>query len=594
MNIQAIENVNQNRKCNDPLNPSGQPSPEHPPLSPVTDDHLERLALLQSKELRAALAAREDVLNPSPGASATEEITPSSRGSATGNGEQQCGDTPNGNGRREIQVASVWPERGHISDEHLREIGDPFICNREGSLVIDWDPHYWTARYAHETLVTYYPGEGKFYSYDKATGLWSAESKAQLRLELAKYLRKYSQALEQRVLSDKRSPYRLNEVLNDLEAHALAPEGFSRPPMGVLHVKNGMLDLNSSPPTLRDFAHTFYSTYQIPFTYDDTARCPDFLDKLVRPAMSDEDVKMLQLFCGQFLLGRNIFQNFLVFSGPGGSGKGTIERIIRAVIGQRNIKPLRTSLLGERFELDDLGKASLLIGADVDDRFLFERGANVIKALVGGDELASEKKGGAKSVVVGEVNILILTNSDLQLRVKGDNEASAWERRMHIIEFTRRAAKQIRDFDRVLLLQEGSGILNWMIDGAMEILSMSEFPVTDEQKERVTRILRASDSLRIFVDTRVRPQDDARITVEELLDAYESFCDEQRWEAKPRRQVQKALGPLMAEIHKANRRNDIVRDGGAKRGFKHVRLTTPADHVNGACCSDVEDQESDK
>ena len=69
------------------------------------------------------------------------------------------------------------------------------------------------------------------------------------------------------------------------------------------------------------------------------------------------------------------------------------------------------------------------------------------------------------------------------------------------------------------------------------------------------------------------------ITVTELMTSYYEFCEERGWHPMSTSEVNAQLPRHMLEIHKAARRNDIVRGDKTPRGYKHVRL---AGHVGGA------------
>ena len=77
--------------------------------------------------------------------------------------------------------------------------------------------------------------------------------------------------------------------------------------------------------------------------------------------------------------------------------------------------------LNDRFELFRYLKKNLLVGVDVPGQFLSEKGAYVIKGLVGGDWFDAEQKCGTGSFPFqGNFCILITSNSRLQVRLDGD------------------------------------------------------------------------------------------------------------------------------------------------------------------------------
>jgi hypothetical protein len=124
--------------------------------------------------------------------------------------------------------------------------------------------------------------------------------------------------------------------------------------------------------------------------------------------------------------------------------------------------------------------------------------------------------------------------------------------------------------------EEGSGILNWFLLGAVRLAERARtgkrWPLTPEQQKRVDVLLAESDSLRAFVGSRVTRDPATSLTVDEIVGEYENFCADLAWAAMTKALAERGLGPLMMEIHRAAKRNDIQRGSSNKRGFMGVRL----------------------
>ena len=78
----------------------------------------------------------------------------------------------------------------------------------------------------------------------------------------------------------------------------------------------------------------------------------------------------------------------------------------------------------------------------------------------------------------------------------------------------------------MLLKEEGSGILNWAIEGACKLLKNGgQIPRPEEQTKRIKELLLESDSVRSFVETQLVKAPMGRVTSEQLYSAYLRFCD---------------------------------------------------------------------
>lgn len=478
-------------------------------------------------------------------------------------------------------LTSPWNEPAEDAMARLvQDFGTPFYYNGEDAngerKIAEFNYHYWAAQFAFENLLVYEPSANQFYGYVESRGIWCWKTEAAVRDQIAAYLLDYGRKLNQPILETHRTPERLSGMVVALKARCERREPFRKRGQ-VMHLANGMLHLDTDPPQFRSFSPLYFSLHQCPVPFDPEAVCPTFLSDLVFASMDWEDAQLLQLMGGLYLTGRNSWQKLLILTGTGGAGKGTLARIFQHLVGMENVKQLRTHLLDDRFELDNLDQVSLLVGSDVEGDFLSCKGAKVIKALTGGDPLTMEAKGGRKRDVPGEHNILITCND--RLRVKLDGDESAWKRRLLIIQFDRQAPCKIDDFERFLLEHEGSGIVNWFVIGALRLRELSrqrqDIPLTLAQEERIETLLAESDSLRLFVKQCVRRSPEMSATGDELLAAYENYCSVKGWVTLPRKRFEQQLGPLMMEFHQAAKRNDLKRGNTAKRGFMHVEVVQP-------------------
>ena len=177
--------------------------------------------------------------------------------------------------------------------------------------------------------------------------------------------------------------------------------------------------------------------------------------------------------------------------------------------------------------------------------------------------------------LLGEFNVLITSNTRLHVRL--DADSGAWRRRLLIVDYERPpTGKPIPNFDRRLVESEGPGILNWCIDGALQLLHELEnygsVQLTEAQMKRVDALLSESDSVRHFVSESVVKSSGTDVTVSELQTTYHNFCEEQGWQAVTVRQFENQVSDIMMEIHRVAKRTDIKRNDKNQRGFAHVGL----------------------
>ena len=320
-----------------------------------------------------------------------------------------------------------------------------------------------------------------------------------------------------------------------------------------------------------------YSRNKSPFTFDAAAECPRFLEQLIYPAVNPDDADLLQRWAGLALFGYNLPQRFLILDGTPNGGKGTLVRIIQALVGLENTYELRTECLKERFETYRYRAKTLLIGPDVGGGFLMEKGASRLKVLVGGDPISGEGKGlNGDFPMFGTFNMVMTCNSRLRIRLEED--AGAWRRRLLIVRYENPPpAKRILDFHVPLLREEGSGILRWALAGFVklqeEFAERGDFVLTDAQRGRIDSLLAESDSLRIFVRERLERHEHGDITTGEFQQAYAEFCADKGWNSLPITIVERMAADVMLDEWQVAKNHCIERDGKkSNRGWKRVKL----------------------
>jgi hypothetical protein len=220
--------------------------------------------------------------------------------------------------------------------------------------------------------TVYLPAENRFWTYSPDEGVYIETREAVLLTRLSRLLLEASRACDGAVTKKLEFGFRDSANLVGVVKHAqglLAKphDFFDRGLTEFIPCRNGMLRL--SDRELLGFSPGYRRRNKLGVAYDSTAKCPLFLDTLMRPALDSDDLDLLQRWCGLALVGENIAQRIMLLTGTAGGVKGTFIRVLVGVIGAGNVGALRTQLLGEPFELGRLLGKTLLYGADVPDDF---------------------------------------------------------------------------------------------------------------------------------------------------------------------------------------------------------------------------------
>jgi len=463
-------------------------------------------------------------------------------------------------------------------DPIVAEHGDYFIIKDDGTVEINEVAV--DAKFATEYHVFYDGLIDSFRQYAPDTGHFPPIKEAALKWPLAEFLMKLAKASAAEAFISKRTNSRLSALINLLKGWtAAAKTTFST--RNLIHVGNGMLDLSGEEPKLLSFDPRYRSTRFCPFRYNPAARCDRFLAELLQPAVSQENIDLLRRYFGAALFGSNQAQRLLIAHGSAAAGKSTLVKILETIIGHENVAHLRTEHLGGRFETHSYLGKTLLAGKDVPGDFLSQRGAKMLKALVGDDQHEAERKFAGKHQFNGDFNVLVTSNCRLRFTFEQEEDEEAWRRRLLVIEFVRpKIERRIPNFADELLREEGEGILAWAISGAVdhrkELAEGGDYKLTPSQTDHINALIAESSSADAFVRGQIQKHAGAQVTVQELEEAYFRFCEARGWRPFSARQFEHVLSPLMLKVYHAHKRTDLKRDTHWARGFKNVALVKEA------------------
>lgn len=463
------------------------------------------------------------------------------------------------------RATSLKSKKDAIEEAH----GDYF---RIGKSSVKLNARAIAERTAVEHHVAYSPENESLNQFQKSTGLWVPIDDHVAHGLVSDQLTKLAEEKNVPEVLYLRNTSNSSQILSHVRAqHRMAKPNPEE--TFLLPVANGLLDLSGDAPTLRDYAGQDYITQKGPVNWNKKAKCKRWIDELLRPGLEhDDDISLLQRVLGSTLVPGNPAQAIVLISGVGGSGKSTAVSVYEQVIGQHSVAHLRTDKLSSRFETHFFQGKTTLVAKDVSADFL-KKGGAALKHLTGADLFETEKKYGGKFQCRGRFNVIITANKEPQLEIAGD--AEAWERRMLPFKFVTPATHKIADFAKVLIDEEGPGILNWLVDGYYAARKQFKvtgfFQLTTSQKERRRVLIDASQTELTFVRDQIQ-KGKGNVTSEEAFLGYVKLCKSKNWSPSSSQRFLTLLPDLMVEYHAVHRRNDITRQDKQVRGFEGVQL----------------------
>lgn len=288
----------------------------------------------------------------------------------------------------------------------------------------------------------------------------------------------------------------------------------------LLNVANGTIDLQTG--ALRPHDPDDLITLQAPTRYQPDAPTPLWDACLQRWQPDPEMRTYLQRVIGTGATGVPI-EHLFVNVGPGGNGKGKFYGAIAHVLGDYVVVPHKSLLTVVKHEQHDTIKARLFgarlaIASETDTGDRIDEAK--VKEITGGDLLEARRMREDPWKFAPSHTMVMHTNH--RPRVRGTDEG-VW-RRLRLIRWDTKIPIGEQDDQLAAKLQvEASGILNWVVAGALDWhahgLQEPDAVITATAAYRADE-----DSLAAFIDEYCELHASYRASAPDLWSAYEEWC----------------------------------------------------------------------
>jgi putative DNA primase/helicase len=296
-------------------------------------------------------------------------------------------------------------------------------------------------------------------------------------------------------------------------------------PTHIIACANGLLHLPTL--TLLPLTPRFFTLNALDFGFERQASAPvawlEFLGHLWRD--DPEAIDTLQEICGYCLTADTNQQKAFLLVGPKRSGKGTIGRVLRALIGPDNAVAPTLAALGMNFGLAPLiGKQLAIIsdarlGGRADQQAIAER----LLSITGEDAITVDRK--FRDAWTGrlQTRFLILSNELPRLA----DASGALASRFVVLTLTESfyGREDLGLTDRLLV--ELPGILNWAIDGLARLRHRGHFVQPASATEAVRTLEDLGSPVGAFLRDRCEVGPHREVVVEHLYETWAEWCKTQ-------------------------------------------------------------------
>jgi len=361
---------------------------------------------------------------------------------------------------------------------------------------------------------------------------------------------------------------RVGDVLAALKAQTVMHKGtrapswldgddVAPPATEFMACRNGLLHLPTRE--LWPASPAFWCHNAVDFDYQPDAPEPKQWLKFLNDLWDDdpESVATLQELFGYLLTPDTSQQKIFLLAGTRRSGKGTIGRVLSGLLGKANIAAPTLASLCETFGLQPLiGKSLALIGdARIGARSDQAQIAERLLSISGEDDITIGRKFLTEWTGRLGVRFLILTNELPRLTDASGALASRF------IAFKLRRSFYGREDTGLLdrLIPELPGILNWAIQGWVNLRARGRFVQPASARASVEKIEEMASPISAFVKERCVMGKDAIVDSDDLYSEWVKWCQaEGRREAGTKIVFGRDLMGAFPDVDTDRRRDDEV------------------------------------
>jgi putative DNA primase/helicase len=290
-------------------------------------------------------------------------------------------------------------------------------------------------------------------------------------------------------------------------------------------VANGIVDTGRGRALLPHTPRRF-NLASLPFDYDHRAQCPQWVTFLGQILPEDKEAQQfLQEWFGYVISGRTDLQKMADLYGPRRCGKGTIARVLEALLGPEAVAaPSLPSLAGNFGEQPLIGK-SLAVMSDVNwgTRDVAEA-VEVLKKISGEDSRDVNRKN--REAWHGKLGVrFMILGNDMP---KFTDASGALAGRMIHIPF--RTSFFGREDPKLTgkLMDELPGILNWSLDGLERLNTRGRFKPPTSSADAEDEIMRLTSPVFGFISDRaVITPNAGPVLLDDLYAVYKEWCGQE-------------------------------------------------------------------
>ncbi|GDX85692.1 primase [Methylococcaceae bacterium] len=294
----------------------------------------------------------------------------------------------------------------------------------------------------------------------------------------------------------------------------------------IINLRNGSLVLSESGVSLKAFDYRDFLTHQLDFDYNETAKNEVFHQYLDRVLPDKDSQKTLQQVAGYlFIKGLKLEKVFFLYGG-GANGKSVFFEVLSGVIGCEHIS---------NYSLESLTNDNGYFRAMIKDKIvnygtdikLTRIDAGHFKTLASGEPIEARLPYKQPFMMTDYAKLIFNVN---KLESANIEHTHGFYRRLLIIPFgvTIEEKDQDRDLHKKIL-QDKAGVLNWIVEGAKQVIQSRCLFESEECTAIKTQFLKETDSVAMFEEQAIKEGLNGNSYCQSVANSYReyrSYCDD--------------------------------------------------------------------
>ncbi len=292
----------------------------------------------------------------------------------------------------------------------------------------------------------------------------------------------------------------------------------------IINLKNGSLVLDEKGIELKPFDYRDFLTHQLDFDYDDTAHNQLFIDYLNVVLPNKDTQRTLQQVAGYlFIKGLKLEKVFFLF-GTGANGKSVFFEVISGIVGEEHISNYSLESL-----TDDKGYHRAMIKDKIVNYGTDIKLNNIdpakLKTLASVEPIEARLPYKEPFMMTDYAKLIFNVNKMDSANIE---HTHGFYRRLLIIPFsvTIDDRNQDRDLHKKILANK-AGVLNWIIEGAKQVVESRDLFVSDECEQFKKQFLKETDSVAMFEEQFIKENLKGGFYICKVVQCYsdyKSYC----------------------------------------------------------------------